>query len=141
MPEISLSDIKWTAAFVGFGVDLVFSLFVGSVVVGAMLALKGVNLAAESPLPSDVNIAYQLVGVVGALVGGSVAGFLAGNLGSLHGLLASSIGLVVFFCASAALGSEAPNLADLGFIVLNLVAASYGGALGERFRARRKGAS
>jgi hypothetical protein len=140
MPEISLSDIRWTAAFVGFGVDLVFSLFVGSVVVGAMLALKGVDLAAESPLPSDVNLAYQVVGVVGALVGGSVAGFLAGKLGSLHGVLASSIGLVVFFCTFAALNSEAPNLADLGFIVLNLVAAGYGGALGERFRVRRGGA-
>ena len=139
MPEIPLSDIKWVAAFIGFGVDLVFSLFAGSVVVGAMLALKGVDLAAESPLPSDVNLAYQVVGVVGALVGGSAAGFLAGKLGSLHGLLASSIGLVVFFCAYAALDSEGPNLADLGFIVLNLVAAGYGGALGERLSIRRRG--
>ncbi len=133
-----LAEIKWTAAFLGFGVDLAFSLFVGSIVVAVMLGLKGSNPENGSDVPSDVDLASQIVGVIGASVGGVVAGFLAGRRGSLHGVLASVIGLIAFLFALLFLGSPPLNVGDLGFVVLNLVAAGYGGAMGERWRRRRE---
>lgn len=136
MTEKELPQIRWTAAFVGFGVDLVFSLFVGSVVVAVLLALKGSSADSAGTIPSDVDLAYQFVGVLGALIGGGVAGFLARRRGSMHGVLASLIGLIFFFCAFAMLEGATLTIGDLGFIVLNLIAAGYGGAMGERLRAR-----
>jgi hypothetical protein len=56
----------------------------------------------------------------------------------LHGVLASLIGLVLFACSFLFLSGPAFSVGDLGFVVLNLVAAGYGGALGERLRARRE---
>ncbi len=140
MTEQDLRDINWFAAFAGFGVDLIFSLLVGSVVVAILLTLKGASLEEAEGLPTDVNLAYQIVGVLGALVGGFVAGILARRRGSLHGALASVIGLFVFFCSFALVEDPAFSVGDLGFIVLNLVAAGYAGAAGERFRARRESA-
>jgi putative membrane protein (TIGR04086 family) len=138
MTEQDLKDINWFAAFAGFGVDLMFSLFVGSVVVAVLLTLKGASLDDAEGLPSDVNLAYQVIGVLGALAGGFVAGILARRRGGLHGVLASVIGLFVFFCSFAVVENPAFSVGDLGFIVLNLVAAGYAGAAGERFRARRE---
>ena len=134
MSEQNLKEINWTAAFVGFGVDWAFSLLVGLVVMGVMLALEGINLNKEDTLPASVDLALQIVGVVGAIVGGSVAGYIAQRRGSLHGVLASLIGLPVSFCMSDA----ALEVGDLGFIVLNVIGAGYGGKLGLRWRARRK---
>lgn len=138
MIQEDLGKIKWTAVLVGFGVDFAFSVLVGAVVLSVMLSLKGQALDSENPMPSDVALVYQFVGVVGAAVGGVVAGFLARRRGSLHGVLASLIGLVLFVCSFLVLSGPAFSLGDLGFVVLNLVAAGYGGALGERLRARRE---
>ena len=134
MSEQDLKDINWTAVFVGFSVDWAFRLLVGLVLLGAILALAGKNLETEDALPPAVDFAIQIVGVVGAVVGGSVAGYIAQRRGSLHGVLASLIGLPVSFCMYGA----ALEVGDLGFIVLNVIGAGYGGKFGQRWRARRK---
>ena len=134
MSEQDLREINWTAIFVGFSVDWAFSLLVGLVILGVMLALEGTNFEIEDTLPLAVDIALQIVGVVGAVAGGLVAGYIAQRRGSLHGVLASLIGLPVSFCMSDA----ALEVGDLGFIVLNVIGAGYGGKLGLRWRARRK---
>ena len=134
MTEPYLKDIKWTAAFIGFGVDWAFSELVGLVIIAIMLALKGVSLDSDEFLPSDVILARQIVGVVGAVVGGVVAGYLAGLRGSLHGVLGSAIGLSVSLC----LFGSMLNIGDVGFIALNLIGAGYGGGIGERWRVRRE---
>jgi len=138
MTEQDLIEIKWTAAFAGFGVDWLFSELAGLGVMALVLVLKGMSLDSAEAIPAEVVLARQLVGVLGAVVGGVVAGYLARRRGSLHGLLGSLIGLVVFFCSIPLLEDLALNVGDLGFIVLNLVGAAYGGKLGERWRARRE---
>jgi peptidoglycan/LPS O-acetylase OafA/YrhL len=139
MTERGLTKINWFAAFTGFGVDLIVTQVVGFIVVSILLSLQGVSLTSEDVMPSDAEFAYQTVGVFGALVGGLVAGYLARRKGSLHGVLGSIIGLMVFFCSVPLLGSPELSVGDLGFIVLNLVAAGYAGGLGERWRAKREG--
>jgi hypothetical protein len=138
MIQEELGKVNWRAALVGFGVDFAFSVLVGAVVISALLALKGQPLDNEQPMPSDVSLVYQIIGVVGAAVGGVVAGYLAGQYGPLHGVVASLIGLVLFVCSLLFLSDPAFSVGDLGFIVLNLIAAGYGGGLGERLRARRE---
>jgi hypothetical protein len=138
MGEQKLTEINLRAAFVGFGVDWVFSELVGLVVMAIILLLKGVSLNSEQVLPSDVMLARQIVGVVGAMVGGVAAGYVARRRGSLHGVLGSVLGLVVFFCSLPIVEESSLNIGDFGFIVLNLVAAGYGGGAGERWRARRE---
>jgi len=139
MTEKEFPQVKWTAAFVGFGVDWVFSELVGLTIMAAMLALRGVALDSDQPVPSDVLLVRQLVGVAGAVVGGVAAGYLAGQRGSLHGVLGSVIGLVVVLCSIPVLGEFSLSIGDVGFIVLNLVGAGYGGGVGERWRLRRQG--
>jgi hypothetical protein len=146
MTEQDLRDINWTAVFVGFGVDWTFSELVGLLVMAIMLIVKGVNLDTAETLPSDVFLARQIVGVIGALVGGVVAGYIARRRGGLHGLLGSVMGLVLLFCSLMFLGGDSSadggggtlTIGDVGFIVLNLVAAAKGGGFGERWRVRRE---
>ena len=138
MIDRNIPKINWFAAAIGFGVDLLFTQVVGLIVVSIVLSLQGVYLTADDTLPSDLQLIYQVIGVVGALVGGMAAGYLARHHGSLHGLLGSLIGLSALLCAMPLLGSVALNIGDVGFIVLNLVAAGYGGGLGERWRHRRE---
>ena len=140
MTEQDVTDINWTAAFIGFGVDWVFSELVGYVVMMIMLVLKGIGLDSDADLPTDVLLARQIVGVVGAVLGGIVAGYLARRRGALHGVLGSVIGLFTILCTIPLLGGLGITIGDLGFVVLNLVGAGYGGGMGERWRARRAGA-
>ena len=137
MAERILSEIVWSAAFIGFGVDMVFSQVVGYVVISIMLSLQGISLSGDDLLPTDAELAYQVVGVLGALVGGVVAGYLAKRWGSIHGVLGSLIGLFAIMCALPLLGNPEFSIGDLGFVVLNLIAAGYGGGLGERWHRRR----
>jgi len=139
MTEPTLNEINWRAAFLGFGVDWVFSNLVGLLVVSILLFIKGFGLESELPeaLPPDVMLVSQIIGVCGALLGGGVAGYLAQKRGSLHGILGSAIGLFTVLCTVPILGSPLLNVGDLGFIVLNLIGAGYGGKLGEQWRARR----
>lgn len=134
MDEQKLIEINWTAAFIGFSVDWAFSLLVGSLVMAIMIAIKGGGLESDDALPADVSLATQSVGIVGALVGGIVAGYVARQRGSLHGILGSLIGLPVGICVFG----FSPDIGDMGFIVLNLVGAGYGGGIGERWRRRRE---
>ncbi len=138
MTERELPKIKWRAAFIGFGVDWTFSELVGLGVVVLMLTLKGIPLDSEELLPNDVTLARQVVGVLGAVIGGVAAGYAARRFGTLHGVLGSLIGLVVLFCAFPVLVDASFDIGDVGFIVLNLVGAGYGGGVGERWRARRE---
>jgi len=140
MTEQDVTDINWTAAFIGFGVDWVFSELVGYVVMMIMLVLKGIGLDSDADLPTDVLLVRQIVGVVGAVLGGTVAGYLARRRGALHGVLGSVIGLFTILCTIPLLGGLGLTIGDLGFVVLNLVGAGYGGGMGERWRARREGA-
>jgi hypothetical protein len=137
MSERELIKINWTAVLVGFGVDWSFSLLVGFAIMTAMFALKGGTPDTGDALPTDVDLAVRIAGVLGAAVGGVVAGYLARMRGSLHGVLGSIIGLLMSLCAFGL----ALDLRELGFIVLNLVAAGYGGGAGERWRARREDSS
>ena len=104
-----------------------------------MLSLQGINLESEDVLPPDVFLARQIVGVLGAVVGGVAAGFLARQRGNLHGVLGSVIGLITTFCLILLSGGAELTAGDVGFIVLNLVGAGYGGGVGERLRARHEG--
>lgn len=140
MTERGLDEINWRAAFVGFVVDWVFSELVGAVAIIIMLSLQGISLDSEADLPTDVVLIRQIIGIVGAVVGGITAGYLARQRGSLHGVLGSLIGLLSFSCSLLVLGGFALDVGDVGFIVLNLVGAGYGGGLGERWRARREAA-
>jgi Na+/phosphate symporter len=123
MTEQNFTDINWTAAFIGFGVDWVFSEVVGIVVMTIMLVLKGIGLDSDDNIPADVLLARQIVGVIGALLGGVVAGYLARRRGALHGVLGSVIGLFTLLCTIPILGGLDFNVGDLGFVVLNLVGA------------------
>ena len=140
MTEPTLNEINWRAAFWGFGVDWAFSNLVGLLVVSVLLFIKGFGLESELPevLPPDVTLVSQIVGVCGAVLGGGVAGYLAQKRGSLHGVLGSVMGLFTVLCTIPMLGSPMWNVGDLGFVVLNLVGAGYGGKLGEQWRARRQ---
>ena len=136
MTEPTLNEINWRAVFLGFGVDWVFSNLVGLLVVSILLFIKGFGELPEA-LPPDVMLVSQIIGVCGALLGGGVAGYLAQKRGSLHGILGSVIGLFTVLCTVPILGSPLLNVGDLGFIVLNLIGAGYGGKLGEQWRTRR----
>lgn len=138
MTEQNWPQIKWRAAFIGFGVDWAFSELVGLGAMMTMLVLKDVPLDSESPLPADVLLVRQIVGVLGAVVGGVAAGYISRRYGSLHGVLGSLIGLLVLFCSFPILNDLSFNIGDVGFIVLNLIAAGYGGGIGEGWRARRE---
>jgi hypothetical protein len=138
MTEQNLPQIKWRAAFIGFGVDWAFSELVGLGVMMTMLVLKEIPLDSEGPLPADVLLARQVVGVLGAVVGGVAAGYIARQYGALHGVLGSLIGLVVLFCSFPVLSDVSFDIGDVGFMMLNLIGAGYGGGIGERWRARRE---
>ena len=138
MTARGLPEIKWRAAFTGFGVDWAFSELIGLGVMTTMLVLKGIPLDSEEILPSDVMLARQVVGVLGAVAGGVVAGYIARQFGTLHGVLGSLMGLVVLFCSLPMLAEASFDVGDVGFIVLNLVGAGYGGGVGERWRSRRE---
>lgn len=125
----------------GFGVDLILSELLRWIVTAIMLALKGVTVEVGDVWPPDVLLIRQIVGVVGAVMGGVVAGYVAGRRGSVHGVLGSMIGLVAFFCTFSVLDGLSLNVGDVGFIVLNLVGAGYGGGVGEHWRVRREGES
>lgn len=139
MTEQDVPEINWTAAFIGFGVDWAFSELVGLLAMSIMLLLKGVSLNGEDALPPDVILVRQIVGVLGATIGGVVAGYIARRRGTLHGVLGSAIGLIAFLCSVPILGAPALEIGDLGFIVLNLIGAGRGGGFGERWRDRREG--
>lgn len=134
MTEQDLREINLTAVLSGFIVDWMTSELVGLLIAVVMLALQGISLNADDPLPPDVVLARQLVGVGGAVVGGIVAGYIARQRGSLHGVLGSIVGLFASFCFYG----FALEVGFLGFIVLNLIGAGYGGGIGERWRARRE---
>ena len=136
MSEQDTIQINWTAVFAGFIVDVSFSELVGTVAIFVMLALKGVELAEGDPYPADVLLVRNIIGVVGAIIGGVAAGWLARQWGTLHGVLGSLLGLVIFVCVLPILGSLDLTIGDVGFIVLNLIGAGYGGGVGERLRAR-----
>jgi uncharacterized membrane protein YeaQ/YmgE (transglycosylase-associated protein family) len=133
-------EINWTAAFAGFFVDWTFSELGGWIVVLVMFSLKGLALDSVEELPPDVHLASQIVGVGGAVVGGTVAGYLARRQGSLHGVLGSLIGLFTSLCLFSMYGDLGLDAGYLGFIVLNLIGAGYGGGVGERWRVQREGA-
>lgn len=139
MTEQDTVEINWSAVFAGFIVDLGFSELVGTVAIFVMLALKGVELAENAPYPPDVLLVRNVVGVVGAIVGGVAAGWLARRWGALHGVMGNLLGLVIFVCVLPVLGSFDLNIGEVGFIVLNLIGAGYGGGVGERWRARIEG--
>jgi hypothetical protein len=139
MTNRNLVEINWTAAFIGFGVDLAFTELVGLFVMAVILGIRGISPETGDDIPPDVELVFRFVGVLGALVGGMAAGYLARHHGTLHGVLASLIGLMVFLCAVPLVGGAPSNIGDLGFIVLNLIGAGYGGGVGERWRERRKG--
>jgi hypothetical protein len=132
-----LRDINWLACSIGFVADLFFTQIIGLVAVSAMLAVQDVNLGPDDVLPPDAELLFQIIGVMGAVVGGGVAGFAAGRKGRLHGVLASAIGVVMLLCALPLFGNPTFSIGDAGFVVLNLIAAGYGGGLGERLRTRR----
>ncbi len=139
MSEPTFEEINWRAAFMGFGVDWVFSNLVGLLVVSILLFIKDFGLEGELPevLPPDVMLVSQIIGVCGAVLGGGVAGYLAQKRGVLHGILGSVIGLLTVLCTIPFLGSPMFDIGALGFVVLNLIGAGYGGKLGEQWRARR----
>jgi hypothetical protein len=136
MTEQDTNEINWTAAFIGFGVDWTFSYLIGLLVSAVMLAIKGVSFDSKE-WPADVVLIGQIVGVGGAVVGGMAAGYLAGRRGNMHGVLGSIIGLFAGLCMS----SLTLDLGAMGFVVLNLIGAGYGGGVGERWRARREGSN
>ncbi len=133
-----VNEISWSAAFTGFIADFLFSEVVGGVAIVIMLSLQGISLDSEDILPSDVLLVRQIIGVLGAVVGGVTAGFLARRRGNLHGVLGSMIGLITTFGLILLAGGAELTAGDVGFIVLNLVGAGYGGGVGERFRARHE---
>ena len=142
MIEKSPVKINWTAVFIGFGVDWGFSELVGLLVMAIMLLLKDGGIDSNEVMPPDVLLARQMVGVVGAVVGGVAAGYIARRRGVMHGVLGSVVGLIALFCAIPFLGDaggSSLDIGDLGFIVLNLIGAGYGGGGGERWRTRREG--
>ncbi len=132
MSERETVEINRGAVFAGFIVDWGFSQLVGYLVMLLMLALKGIELSDGDLLPADVLLVQNIVGVVGALVGGLVAGWVARQRGTLHGVLGSVLGLFVFLCTIPLLDTFEFSVGDVGFIVLNLIAAGYGGGLGQR---------
>jgi hypothetical protein len=138
MTEQDLTEINWTAAFVGFFVDWAFSEVAGWIVIAIMFALQGISFDSVETLPPDVFLATQVAGVLGAIVGGVAAGYVARRQGTVHGVLGSVIGLMTTLCMSLTLGGLEFDVGFLGFIVLNLVGAGYGGGVGERWRARRE---
>ena len=133
-----VNEISWSAAFAGFIADFLFSEVVGGVAIVIMLSLQGISLDSEDILPPDVLLVRQIIGVLGAVVGGVTAGFLARRRGNLHGVLGSMIGLITTFGLILLAGGAELTAGDVGFIVLNLVGAGYGGGVGERFRARHE---
>jgi hypothetical protein len=140
MIEKSPVKINWTAVFMGFGVDWGFSELVGLLVTAIMLLLRGGGIDSNEVVPPDVILARQIVGVVGAAVGGVVAGYIARQRGVVHGVLGSVVGLALLFCSIPFLdeaGGGSLDIRDVGFIVLNLIGAGYGGGSGERWRTRR----
>ncbi len=139
MTEQDTIEINWTAAFVGFFVDWTFSEIGSWIVIAVMFSLKGIGLDSIEKLPPDVHLVSQIVGVGGAVVGGIAAGYLARRQGTLHGVLGSVLGLFASLCMLAMYGDADLDLGFLGFIVLNLIGAGYGGGAGERWRARREG--
>jgi hypothetical protein len=131
-------EINWRAAFAGFFVDWTFSEVGGVIVMLVMFSLKGLALDSVEELPPDVHLVSQIVGVLGAVVGGLAAGYLARRQGRLHGVLGSLIGLFTSLCLFSMYGDLGLDAGYLGFIVLNLVGAGYGGGVGEGWRARRE---
>jgi hypothetical protein len=140
MTEQDTIEINWTAAFAGFFIDWTFSEVGSWIVIYVMFSLKGIALDSVEKLPPDVFLVSQIVGVGGAVLGGIMAGYLARRRGSLHGVLGSVIGLFASLCMFSMSGDTGIDLGYLGFIVLNLIFAGYGGGAGERWRARREGA-
>lgn len=135
MNETEVIEVNWIAVFFGFVADWAFTEFIGVLVMILGLKLQSVILLEGDPLPPDVLLAMQIVGVIGALLGGILAGWLARQRGVIHGVLVSILGLTLFVCTIFVDGHE-PTLGNLGFVILNLVAAGYGGGLGVRLRAR-----
>ncbi len=138
MTEQDSIEINWTAAFAGFFIDWTFSEVGSWIVIFAMFSLKETALDSIEKLPPDVLLVSQIVGVGGAVVGGIMAGYIARRWGSLHGVLGSVIGLFASLCMLSMYGDADLDLGYLGFIVLNLIGAGYGGEAGERWRARRE---
>jgi hypothetical protein len=136
MKEQGLTEINWTAVFVGFIVDWAVSLPVGLVVSVILLSWVGTSLDSQQ-WPPEVVLAGQIVGIGGAIIGGGTAGFIARQHGTLHGTLAAVFSLFASLCW---FGAEL-DLGDLGFVILNLVGAGYGGKVGARWGVRRQGGS
>ena len=140
MTEQDTIEINWTAAFAGFFVDWTFSQVGSWIVIFVMYSLKDIALDSVEKLPPDVLLVSQIVGIGGAVVGGIMAGYLARRQGSLHGVLGSVIGLFASLCMFSMYGDMDIDLGYLGFIVLNLIGAGYGGGAGERWYVRREDA-
>jgi len=136
LPEEDTIEINRTAVFAGAIVDWASSDLVGYIVIIVLLALKGTKLDDNDPLPADVLLARNIVGVVGAIAGGAVAGWLARRHGGLHGVLSSVLINSVIFCVAFVSTSFALSIGDIGFIVLNLIGAGYAGKQAEQLRDR-----
>jgi hypothetical protein len=136
LTEQETVEINRGAVFAGFIVDFGFSELVGYLVMALMLALKGIELSDGNLLPADVLLVRNVVGVGGAFIGGLVAGWIARQRGTLHGVLGSVLGLFVVLCPLFLLGELEATIGDVGFVVLNLIGAGYGGGIGQRLRER-----
>ncbi|RMF29723.1 MAG: DUF3792 family protein [Chloroflexi bacterium] len=121
MSDLDFSNINALAVLTGFLADFAFTLLVGFLVVSLMTP------AGSQQVPPTAELVANGLGVVGALIGGFVAGKIAGRQQVEHGLLASGLGLVISLCFILPSGQF--TLAFLGFAILNLVAAGYGGHL------------
>ncbi len=121
MSNLDFSNINVLAVLTGFLTDFAFTLLVGFLIVSLMTP------AGSQQVSPTVELIANGLGVVGALIGGFVAGKIAGRQHVEHGLLASGLGLAISLCFILPSGQF--TLAFLGFAILNLVAAGYGGHL------------
>lgn len=132
-----IRSIRWRAVVAGVTADIVTSMVLWSLYAGAFLVEKierygGVEQIPEQSLSQEELLALGFIGTVGTVVGGYVAGRIAVEQETRHGVavalasLALGLGLEL-----ASQGSIRLAWWEIPFLILMIPAGAFGGYLAQ----------
>lgn len=139
-----VGPIRWRAVAVGVVSDIVSTMILWSVYASALLAEKiekhgGIDKIPEQSLSQEELLALGLIGTVGTVVGGYMAGRLAVHQETRHGVAVAVVSLVLGLGFElAAQGAIRLHLWEIPFLILMIPAGAFGGYLAQWLQASVK---
>jgi hypothetical protein len=137
--------IRWRAVAVGVAADVVSTMILWTIYASALLAEKiekhgGIDKIPEQSLSQGELLALGLIGTVGTVVGGYMAGRIAVHQETQHGVAVAVVSLVLGLGLELAVqGAIRLHPWEIPFLILMIPAGAFGGYLAQRLRGSMNG--